>query len=117
MITSTTRITLLDAVTTGQSQPIMMAAHIAPTFYVIGTGTVSGGTVLIEEADANPETGPGGYSGTWSLVYTVTASDVSGGKQKAIHLTGPNSYGYLRARVSSDITGGGTITVVLRAAE
>ena len=74
-----------------------------------GNGTTSGGTILLEHAywdDTDPT-----YSGTWTLLSTLTASDVSGGKQIAVFAQG--SFWAVRARISSDITGGGSVTVTL----
>ncbi len=74
-----------------------------------GSGTISGGTLLIEEADYGDDEPP--YSGTWSQLVSVACSDVTGGAQKGVHLS-LGAYGYLRARISSAVTGGGTIAEV-----
>lgn len=83
------------------------------TAYVVGTGTINAGVITIEEADYDPDVTPGGYTGTWSAVTTVNAADVTGGAQKAVHLTS-GSYGFLRPRVSTAIGGGGSVSVFLQ---
>ncbi len=97
-------------VTAGTSQPIFYPAHGIITFYLRSIGTTSGGTILIEEADWGPNEQP--YSGTWSQVASIAASSFTGGAQTAYHVT-DSSYRYLRVRISSAITGGGTILVSL----
>lgn len=88
------------------------------TFYVSGTGTTSSGVITLEEclavgdpANANQEPLQY-YPGTASPIYDVNASDVTGDKQKAIHVS-PASYGFVRARISTVIGGGGSISVGL----
>lgn len=81
------------------------------TFWIKGTGTTSSGVITLEEADYGPNDTV--YSGTWSSITTVNASDVSGGKQKAVHVTS-NGHFY-RPRISTAIGGGGTIAVEITA--
>lgn len=80
------------------------------SFYLRGQGTISGGTLLIEEADWGPNEAP--YSGTPSLIATVTLSALSGGAQQAYHIV-DSSYGRVRVRVSSPVTGGGSVSCAL----
>jgi hypothetical protein len=101
----------VTGVTTGTSQPILYNAHGIITFYFRSVGTTSGGTLLIEEADWDLNEHP--YSGTWSQIGSVSASTFTGGAQLAQHLS-DSSYGYLRVRISSTITGGGTVLVSMR---
>jgi len=101
----------VTGVTTGTSQPIDYKAHGIITIYLRSVGTTSGGTVLIEEADWGPFEQP--YSGTWSQIASIAASTFTGGAQIAYHVT-DSSYGWLRVRISSAITGGGTILASLR---
>lgn len=81
--------------------------------YVKGTGTTSSGVITIEEADYNPNTEVD-YTGTWSAIITVNASDVTAGVQKAVHLP-TGAYAWVRTRISTAIGGGGSISTVLRA--
>jgi hypothetical protein len=73
------------------------------------TGTTSGGTILLEEAYYDLDHGDPVYAGTWSLLATVSASTVSGTAQQTQHFAG--SFYAVRARISADITGGGSISV------
>ena len=82
------------------------AQHV--TLYLIGNGTTSSGVITIEEADWDIQKTPE-FKGTWSSISTVNASDVTGGVQKAVHLTAA-AYSWVRPRISTVIGGGGTIT-------
>lgn len=76
------------------------------TVYVTTSAGVSAGVVSIEEAPSTD------YTGTWSVVGTVTTSTAS--STSAVHLTG--TYKALRTRISTAITGG-TVTTHIVAAE
>lgn len=96
---------LQDRQTSGTGKtmmPIGSTKDICITY--MGNGTTSGGTVLLEESD-DPQ-----YTGTWSLIETVLASSVTG-NQKSCHHVRVGAGNYTRARISSAITGSGTITV------
>lgn len=101
----------IAGVTTGTSQPIDMSLHGIIAIYLASLGTTSGGTILIEEADYTPGTQV--YAGTWSQIASILASSFTGGAQIAYHIT-DCAYGFVRVRISSAITGGGTITAVAR---
>lgn len=98
-------------VTTGTSRPIARENDGILSFYLRSIGTTSGGTILIEEADWGD--GEKDYAGTWSVVATVLANSFTGGAQLAVHIA-DCSYGYVRVRISSDITGGGAVMASLR---
>lgn len=106
--TSPFRVVVLTAVTAGTSVPVNVSAYNTPVVYLSSTGTTSGGVVTIEEADYDPSAGQI-YTGTWAPITTVNASTFTGGAQAAYHCA-VGSYRFLRVRVSSAITGGGTIT-------
>lgn len=91
--------------------PICVMGYPYVSIYIKGTGTTSSGVITIETADFNPSTETN-YSGTWSSVTTVNASDVDGTKQKLVALT-VAEYSFIRARISTVIGGGGTISAVL----
>lgn len=100
----------VTAVTT-TSQAIPPLQHAAACIVVIGNGTLSTGVVTIEEALWLPTQVP--YSGTWSAITTVAASGITGSAQQVIHLS-PTALTYIRVRVSTGITGGGGVSVILR---
>ena len=103
---------VLVGVTTGTSQPIHANAQNQLSFYLTSIGVTSGGTILLEEADWGGQETP--YAGTWSQIASITANSFTGGAQLAYHTTAPAAYGYVRARISSPITGGGAIACALR---
>lgn len=75
------------------------------TWTVKGVGTVTGGVVKIESADAQD------YSGTWNELDSLDFSS-SALTDSEYQSTYPGGIGgFFRARVSSNVTGGGTITV------
>lgn len=105
-------IKLHSATTTGNGGVLMLYGQCARATIVLqSNGTTSGGAVSIEESfNEGNASNPGlQYSGTWSVIQAVNAADFTGTAQKVIHVTG--SVWALRVRVSSDITGGGSITV------
>ena len=77
--------------------------------YVKGNGTVSAGTLIIEEsADA-------GDTGTWSAIgSSVDLSTLTGNVTLAIHHP-VAAYRALRWRLSAAVTGGGSVTVTVGA--
>jgi hypothetical protein len=75
--------------------------------YLYGSGTVSGGTLYLEEAPATD------YAGTWSPIGSSIAASSLNGACLAIHVRG--SVIAYRARVSSAITGGGSISAKVMA--
>lgn len=104
---------VLAGVTTGASQPVNASQQNQLSVYFIGIGTTSGGTILFEEADWNPDLELP-YTGTWSLVTTVNATSITAGAQLAYHTTAPAAFGFVRVRISATITGGGSVAAVLR---
>lgn len=108
------RLVSLSAVTVDETigRPFDASGYPYVTFWIKGTGTTSSGVITLEEADYDFQT-DGQYTGTWSPITTVNASDVTGGAQKAVHVTG-NSH-WIRPRISTVIGGGGSITVVITA--
>ena len=95
---------------TQASQYIFAEGRGLETIYLRSVGTTSGGTVLVEEADWGPLEPP--YSGTWSTLQTILASAFTGGVQLAYHPP-VGSFRYIRVRISSAITGGGSILASL----
>lgn len=110
---ATTNRKLLNAVTTGTSMYFDVRNFKNWAIAFQSSGTVSGGTILIEEAMWDDTGVP--YGGTWSQLYSITATALTGTVQKVYHFGNDNVYGYVRVRISSDITGGATITAWLMA--
>jgi hypothetical protein len=98
-------------VTTGTSEAKDCSAYPRLTAYLRGVDTINAGTVILEEACFDP--GVPYYSGTWSLIYTFTASTVSGGAQQAYHFPSPTPYKMVRARIGTTVSGGSAPKVTL----
>lgn len=103
----------MTTLTSGQSVPFFPHGRESITLYMssAGTGTTTGGTVLLETADYDPAVDPL-YSGTWSTVQTIDPNDFTGLKVKA-YLIAPVAYSALRLRISSAITGGGSVSATV----
>ena len=100
----------LSAATTGTGGVLQIhgRCHML-TVSLESAGTTSGGVVTIEEARFDPAVLAGlDYTGTWSTILAVNASDFTGTAQKSIHVFG--SFWAVRTRISSTITGGGTVS-------
>lgn len=103
--------------TLGPWIPVLGCANVV--FYITANGTTSSGVITIEEcAPENMANTPfipfGATTDAYSSVTTVNASTVSGDKQVALHITNAN-YFFLRARISTAIGGGGSISVGVNA--
>ena len=106
------RVVLLTDKTSGMSMPIDVSHYSNVTIYLKGEGTISAGTLIVEEADYVDA-----YAGSWSDItgdVPIDCTEVTGGAQKAYQVP-IGAYGYLRARIGTTISGaGGSISVVLR---
>jgi hypothetical protein len=85
------------------------------TYYVTGNGVTSSGVISFEECApedmrVNPPTPFGASTGKYSVITTQNASTVDGGIQVAVHISSANFF-YVRARISTAIGGGGTVSV------
>lgn len=109
--TGTDPLFLLDRVTaTGSSKPFqVLGAHRDVCVTFTSEGTTSGGTIIIEESDLRS------YTGTWSQLASQAASGFTGGAKLCTHIQLGAGL-WVRARVSSTITGGGTATVTISGA-
>lgn len=96
----------VTGVTSGQSVPLNRENDGVIVIALRSIGTTSGGTVIIEEADWGPLEQV--YSGTWSQIASITAASFSGGAQLLTHIL-DSAFGWVRVRISSPITGGGSI--------
>ncbi len=101
----------LGAATTGTGQAINVTGYTNLTFYIIGSGTVSGGTLLIEEAYYDDSQTGSEYTGTWSQVKSLAAGSDFGTNAQTGYHPALGSFSHVRGRISSNITGGGSITV------
>lgn len=98
---------LHSAATSGNGGVMYFAGQVARATVILqSSGTTSGGAISIEEAYYDPANGV--YGGTWSVIQSVNASTFTGGAQVVVHITG--SVWAIRARISSNITGGGSIS-------
>lgn len=111
-VSASRRVVIPAGSTAGTGVPIDRSQFELLSYYLTSTGTTSGGTILIEEADWDPDT-ESIYTGTWSQIASIAASSFTGGAQVAYHV-GPFAQAFVRARISSAITGGGSIQVVER---
>lgn len=95
---------LQSAATTGNGTAYDLKGESCEiTFYIIPSGTVSGGGVIFETADTTD------YSGTWSpLADAITPATTT-----MVHRSFTGAFQAVRARISSNITGGGSISVRL----
>jgi len=108
--TGTPPLLLLDAVTTGTSVPFqVLGSHKDVCVTFTSAGTTSGGTIIIEESDLPS------YTGTWSQLISQAASGFTGTVKLCAHVSLGSGL-WVRARVSSTITGGGTATVSISGA-
>ena len=95
--------TLAAGSTTGTGVAINIPHSSQDTnFYIKGTGTISAGTLYIEEADS-PD-----YAGTWSLIDDVDLTGVTAGAMIVMHVAG--MLRAVRARFSVAASGGGSIS-------
>jgi hypothetical protein len=109
VLTAPGLVQLHTAATTGDGNILLMRGECRQlTVFFQSTGTTSGGALSIEEAyyDTN---GPV-YGGTWSVIAAVNASTFTGGAQIVYHIASSSVWA-VRVRISSTITGGGTVSV------
>jgi hypothetical protein len=92
----------LAGVTTGTGRAIAFNDCRQVNWLLIGSGTIDGGTVVVESAHIQD------FSGTWNELDSIDASTLTGGKLYGNTYPMPPG-GFLRIRISSDITGGGTV--------
>jgi hypothetical protein len=97
----------ITGVTTGTSQPIDVRGYPLVSVVLESVGTTSGGTVSIEQALWDPSKGNQPYTGTWSVIQSVAASTFTGTAQLFVNVSAIAN-GWIRIRISSTITGGGT---------
>lgn len=110
---------LTDAITDETlSQWIDVRGYPYIVFYITGSSdTISSGVITFEEAapkyfnsDNPPVFGAG--TGGYASITTRNAADVTAGLQTAAHIT-QAAYCFVRARISTAIGGGGSVSVGL----
>lgn len=80
-------------------------------------GTISAGTLTIEEADYDPNT-TSGYGGAWSSIATIDLTTLSGAIGQAAYHSATAAFGWVRVRLSTGVSGaGGGVIVSFRSRE
>ena len=99
--------------TLGPWIPVRGANNVS--FYMSGVGTTSSGVVSIEtttQVSSDPNAPVFGVTtGGYPTIATMNASAVTGGLQTFVALPPNVAYGFVRARISTAIGGGGTVSV------
>lgn len=93
----------LSAATTGTGTTKAMNDCRQISWDVAGAGTISSGTLKIETNSESPS-----YTGTWHELDSIDLSTLTGGV--AYHGTYPGMLAWVRARLSANVVGGGTVT-------
>lgn len=105
-------VTLLSAVTaiTTKAAVVIPTEYKTITIFIIGVGTISAGTLVIEESD-NVD-----YAGTWSQIGSaIDLTALTGGAQQVVHIAVSNFFA-LQVRLSVGVTGAnGSVTVEIQA--
>jgi hypothetical protein len=106
------RITCIDAASADETlgRYTKSPGYALQTYVVQGNGTTSSGVITFEEASWGDNESV--YTGTWSAITTVNASDVTGGAQKFVHISS-TANAFTRPRISTAVGGGGTVSVFL----
>jgi hypothetical protein len=95
----------LSAVTSGTGAELAInGLYRNITCYISSTGTIAGGAVTLEEAPSSA------YAGTWAVIGSATNVPTSGNQVAVIRAT-QGAYAYVRARISTSVSGGGSATV------
>ena len=95
---------ILGAAISGTGNPFCVPNSRTQTrVNITGAGTISGGTLIIEESE-DPT-----FAGVWSQILSVAAITLTGGALQTLHIF--STLGFIRARISANITGGGTVAV------
>lgn len=99
-------VALITNLTTGTSEAI--AIPITSKHLLIslsGTGTITAGTLLIEESNSFD------LAGIWSQLYSATLTGVTAGATQILHFKG--TFNFIRARFSANVTGGGNVSATV----
>ena len=108
------RSVLIDAKTADETTSVAIdcQGYTHLVMYCIAVGTLSSGAVTYEETTYDPTVpgGTGGATSTWAAIGSAVSPTTD--TTSATHLTA-GAYHWVRARISTAIAGGGTVTVVL----
>lgn len=99
-------VTLQSVATSGNGTTIAIPTPFRNHKLIVkGSGTIGAGAIQPETADSPT------YSSTWAPVGggPVDITGLSGGGEYSIDFIG--IYQFIRARISTDVTGGGSVTV------
>lgn len=108
VLSPSTPMILQNAATSGNGGTLPIQGTCSEfTLSIQGTGTITAGAISIEEA-YYPNNEPQ-YSGTWSVITSVPYTSFNANNQVIVHVVG--SFWNIRARISTPIAGGGTVTV------
>lgn len=108
---------LLSDATTGTGGVLLLKGQNARvTVAFQGSGTITTGAIIIEEAFYEDLPSNGGVgavagpqpTGTWSAIQTVTGTAMTTGAQQVVHVTA--SAWAIRTRISTAIGGGGSVS-------
>jgi hypothetical protein len=99
---------LLAATTTGTGTALAISPVCTRhAVTIVGAGTISAGIIVVEEANTND------YAGTWSVLFTVVGTTLTGGAQLVTHIEGLIEN--IRARISTNVTGsGGSLAATIK---
>lgn len=97
----------LSAVATGTGTAFAMNDCREVWGSLITSGTVSAGTIVLEANNIDIA-----YAGTWHELDSVDASTLTGGDAyETTRFAG--TYSFMRWRITSNLTGGGTVTAYI----
>ena len=108
MFALVTSIYLQKAQTTGNGNvaPRRLGLGYEHKFHITGNGTISAGAIQLEESD-DPD-----YTGTWAPIGSpIDLVPLSGNKKQTVSVQGQLKA--VRARITTNVTGGGTVSVKL----
>lgn len=114
---SATRTQIIPPLTTTGTQLVAECSGMVwLTLYLKGAGVITSGVIVLEEADyfgVIPPVGPT----TWSPLLTINAADVTAADASStaqiVYPLPVRAYGVIRARLTTDIGGGGTVSAEL----
>jgi hypothetical protein len=103
-----TTTSLLNEVTTGTGASVFIPPNAEQVSFIArGTGVISSGTLIIEEAASVD------YSGLWSQLESIDLSTLTGADEQQYHYN--SSVGpFVRGRLGANVVGGGNVSLEVR---